>query len=654
MNADLKKAAWNKFLAEGEVEFGAIREEVAASWKRCLQEHHLDPYASIQPIRLTQKEILCRCEKNHTLIEATKTFLNVLQLAVRNLGFILTLTDSDGYLLEVFGDEEIQRLAAATNFIPGCRRKEEDVAGTNSISLSLYLKKPVQITGAEHFNVNNHHWTCSTAPIFSLRNDFLGAVTLSGRAMEAHEHNLGMMIAAARAIENRIAEEDLSREKDNLNSYMDSLLNSVSEGIIAIRNDGEVTHINKVAESMLSIPRRAVIGKHLYKTVGIDPKFWKEFFENNKGADQELALTIAGKTDFFLLSTRPIEVDRTLIGKILILTAKQRVHDLINRFSGGYARFDFTDIIGQNAQFLKQVKLAKMAARNDSRVLLHGESGTGKELFAQAIHNESSRKFGPFVAVSCAAIPCELIESELFGYREGAFTGSRKGGQVGKFELADKGTLFLDEISSMPIGMQSKILRVLEDNEFFRLGDNKPRKVDVRIIAATNRDLLEEVRKGNFREDLYFRLCVLEISIPPLRDRLDDLPLLSKHILNRISSRIGRGPLEVSKDAFQALTSYSWPGNIRELGNYLERAAITCEEGIIKPEHLPERIFSRSILREHIDEDLSSLKAAEQLLIVKMLRQCNGNVSESARRLKISRTTLHRRLKELKILSHAL
>ncbi len=651
MNTDLKKTAWNRFADRGEVDTGVIREEVAASWKRCLYEHHLDPYASIQTVRLSQKEIAERREKNLGLIEATKTFLNVLQLAVRNSGFILTLTDKDGYMLEVFGDAKIQRLAAETNFIPGCRRTEADAAGTNSISLGLFVKKPVQVTGAEHFNINNHHWTCSSAPIYSPRTDFLGTITLSGRAVEAHEHNLGMMIAAAKAIENKIAEEELSRDKDNLNSYLDSLLNSVSEGVIAIRNGGIITHINRVAESMLAVPKAAVIGKQLCKTIEIEPKFWDELLQNNKVSDQELAFNIGGKPNFFILSTRPIEVDRRMVGKILTFTAKQRVYDLINRFSEGHARFEFDDIIGRNAQLLQQVKLAQKAAQTDFRVLLQGESGTGKELFAQSIHNASSRKEGPFVAVSCAAIPRELIESELFGYREGAFTGSRKGGQVGKFELADKGTLFLDEISSMPFDMQSKLMRVLQENEVVRLGDNRYRKVDVRIIAATNRDLLDEVQKGNFREDLYFRLNVVEISIPPLRDRLDDLPHLVKHILGRISSRIGKGPLEVSKKAFRALKNYKWPGNIRELKNYLERASIICEGGIINPEHLPQRIFSESTFHEHIDEDGSSLKETEEFLIVKVLRECRGNVSKSARHLQISRTTLHRRLKEMKLSS---
>jgi PAS domain S-box-containing protein len=637
-------SSWKGLIETGKIETSVLRQEIADSWRRCLFEYKLDPFASKRPIRLSPKEIAERCQKNTVLMGSAKPFLQVLESAVKGSGFIITLADEDGYVLEVLGDEDILKMASANNYLVGCRRAEDEV-GTNAIGLSLYLKKPIQLTGCEHFNVNHHSWTCSSSPIFSPAKGLLGTVTLSGKSIGVHQHTLGMVISAAKAVENKIGEEQFSQEKDSLNSYLDSLLDSISEGIIAIKEDGEITHINRIAEKMLDISKEAVMGKSLKTVVDIDPHTWKEILGYSHISDQEVSVNLSGKPTFFILSTRPIFFGGKIVGKILILTEKQRVYQLIQRFTGGTARFTFDDIIGKNPQFLRQIELAKITSKTDSRVLLVGESGTGKELFAQSIHNQSKRRNAPFVAVSCAAVPRELIEAELFGYKEGAFTGSRRGGQIGKFELADKGTLFLDEISSMPLEMQAKILRVLQENEVVRLGDNKPRNVDVRVIAATNKDLIEEVKNRNFREDLYFRLNVVEIAIPPLRERIEDLPLLAQHILKRIAMRLGTDSIRVSEGACRLLKAYHWPGNVRELENYLERASITCQDGIIEPKHFPSRLFNNSTPQNDLSSEVRGLKEEEKSLIVKALKECKGNISESARKLHISRSTMHRRIR---------
>jgi transcriptional regulator of acetoin/glycerol metabolism len=645
---DCKKTflIWKKFIETGKIDSDVIRPEISESWERCLINYKLDPYATRRPIRLSQEEIVEHLQKYEVLMGASKPFLQVLESAVRGSGFIITLADKDGYVLEVLGDKEILKMAVDNNYLPGCRRTENEV-GTNAIGLSLYTKKAVQVTGYEHFNVNHHSWTCSSSPIFTPIGEVLGAITLSGKSIGVHLHTLGMVISAAKAIENKIGEEQFSREKDRLNSYLDSLLDSISEGIIAIKQDGGITHINRIAERMLHISKEAVIGRSLKTIVDFNLDTWQEVFGSGDISDQEVSINLLGKPIFFILSTKPIFCDGKIVGRILRFTEKQRVHELIYRFTGGNSRFTFNDIIGGDPKFLRQIEFAKIASKTDSRVLLVGESGTGKELFAQAIHNESKRRNGPFVAVSCAAVPRELIEAELFGYKGGAFTGSRKGGQIGKFELADKGTLFLDEISSMPLEMQAKILRVLQENEVVRLGDNTPRKVDARIITATNKNLLEEVKNGNFREDLYFRLNVVEIAIPPLRDRLEDLPLLSRHILKRIAIQLEKDSIKVSEEACRLLKNYRWPGNVRELENYLERASITCEDGIIKPKHLPKRLVISEPSPDNLDTGVKALREEEKTLIMKALKECKGNISESARKLQISRSTLYRHIKEL-------
>jgi transcriptional regulator of acetoin/glycerol metabolism len=639
---------WQHFIKTGEADNRLIRIEIFESWERCLFKYKLDPYGARRPIRLSQKEIAERRHSRAVLLESAKPFLKVLESAVRGSGFIITLSDEEGYVLEVLGDEEILKMAEANNYLPGCRRSEDEV-GTNAIGLSLHEKKPIQVTSYEHFNVRHHLWTCSSSPVFSPEKELLGIITLSGKSIGKHQHTLGMVISAAKAIENKIGEEQLSREKSNLSSHLDSLLDSVSEGIIAINKDGKVTHINRIAEKMLDILKESIVEKPLKTVIDIDSKIWEEILRNSHISDKEMAVNVLGKSNFFILSTRPIEVDGDNVGKILILTEKKRVYELIQRFTGSHAKFTFDDIIGKNPRLLRQIELAKIASKTDSRVLLVGESGTGKELFAQAIHNESKRRKGPFVAVCCAAVPRELIEAELFGYKEGAFTGSRKGGQIGKFELADRGTLLLDEISSMPLEMQAKILRILQEGEVVRLGDNTPRKVDARIIAATNKDLLEEVKNKNFREDLYFRLNIVEIVIPPLRDRLEDLPLLSHHILKRITTQLEKNSIKISEEACRLLKNYHWPGNVRELENYLERASITCEDGVIKPKHLPKHLFISAPPPDNLNIEVRALKEEEKTLIMKALKECKGNISESARKLQISRSTLYRHIKELRL-----
>jgi transcriptional regulator of acetoin/glycerol metabolism len=643
--------AWEKFIETGEIDSGIVRKEIAESWKRCCGLYKLDPYAPKKPIRLFPNEISDLGHRNVLLVEASRPFLKLLEVAVGGSGFIITLADKDGYVLQVVGDEEILKMAEENNYLPGCRRTEDEV-GTNAIGLALHERKPVQTTGAEHFNINHHQWTCSSSPIFSREKELLGAVTLSGKSIGVHQHTLGMAISAARAIENKMVEDQLSLERDGLSSYLDSLLDSISEGIIAVRKDGEVTHINGVAEKMLKIEDRSIIGEFLNSNsvMEIESPTWEEILGAHDISNQEMIAKAAGKWLGCILSTKPIVVKGREIGKILILSEKRKVYELIHQFTGGRARFTFDDIIGKNNEFLRQVKLAKMASKTDSRILLQGESGTGKELFAQAIHNQSKRSNGPFLALNCSAIPRELIEAELFGYREGAFTGARRGGQTGKFELACGGTLFLDDIDSMSFDMQAKILRVLQENEIIRLGDDRARKIDVRVIASTNKDLIDLVKKKDFREDLFFRITVVEIIIPPLRKRMDDLPDLVEHILKRISERVKSKCPRLSDEAFQRLSSFHWPGNVRELENYLERACLLCTDGTINVEHLPARLFipPPSVARS-LDHELRGIKEEEEILIKAMLRKCKGNISKTARNLKISRSTLHRRVKALNL-----
>jgi transcriptional regulator with PAS, ATPase and Fis domain len=308
------------------------------------------------------------------------------------------------------------------------------------------------------------------------------------------------------------------------------------------------------------------------------------------------------------------------------------------------ARYTWDDIVGESEALDEARRVSKMAAATNSPVWIYAESGSGKELFAQAIHNAGPRRAKPFVAVNCASLPPSLIESTLFGYTNGAFTGAQKGGQEGLFERADGGTLLLDEISEMDFNLQAKLLRVLQEREITRIGSASPVSVDVRIISTTNRDLKQMAREGTFRQDLFYRLNVVDIAVPPLRKRKQDIPLLADHFLSRLSYRIGKLVSRISTSAMARLQAHEWPGNVRELENCIERAMNLAEGDTIRVRHLPPSIACPPKFQDPSQSLKARLREFELMLINETVAECNGNKAEAARRLGISFTTLWRRL----------
>ncbi|SHJ59072.1 sigma 54-interacting transcriptional regulator [Paramaledivibacter caminithermalis] len=316
------------------------------------------------------------------------------------------------------------------------------------------------------------------------------------------------------------------------------------------------------------------------------------------------------------------------------------------------AKYTFENLVGDSPK-MKEVKaLAKKAAKTNSNVLILGESGTGKELFAHAIHNASSRNLGPFVKINCAAIPSELLESELFGYEEGAFTGAKKGGKKGKFELANCGTILLDEIGDMPLTMQAKLLRVIQEKEVERLGGNILKNIDVRIITSTNKDLEKLVKKNEFREDLFYRLNVMAIKLPPLRERREDIEALANELKMKIANKLGIYVEGISQEAIEYLKNYDWPGNIRELENVIERAINLLDADlIIKPKHLPERLTRKKTKTYLIgNRNLKSIiEEVEKEVIQECLIKTKGNKNKAAKMLGISRMGLYKKIERYKL-----
>ncbi len=638
--------AWEQMVVKGLTPNYPIRSEILYSWERC-RKMGLDPYRPKKPPTLDTTELSRRLEANRLFIETAKPLMDMVDLSTRGTRFITALADLDGYVMAISGDHETLEMARKNYYLPGCNRSEA-TAGTNAISLALIEDKPIQLVGAEHYNYYHHPWTCSSAPIHDAEGKLIGAFTLSGPSRGLHKHTLAIAVSAAKTIEGQLRERTLTREKHRLNCMLTSIFNSVSDGVIAVNADFTVANLNRSATDMLGLDPAAVVGKALDQVITFDAKLAKALKEKRLLLNQEITFKSPIGVNTYLCSLNPImEGGVPGHGALITLTEKKTVIDIVKRMGGNCAKYEFSNIKGKNAELLRQIEVAKIAAASNSRILISGESGTGKELFAQAIHNYSHRRDGPFVAISCAAIPRDLIEAELFGYREGAFTGARKGGQVGKFELAHCGTLFLDEINGMPLEMQAKLLRALQQKEIVRLGDNRTIQVDVRVISACNSDLLQQVELGDFREDLYYRLNVMEISLPPLRERLDDLAVLISHFMDSYTHEDELYRPAISQDAIQILREHDWPGNIRELENCLERALMLSCGLEITCDHLPKRMIQRHCTCS--SSATLTVKDSLRDLIVQALENHNGNISKAARELNISRSTMYRRLREFKL-----
>lgn len=462
--------------------------------------------------------------------------------------------------------------------------------------------------------------------------------------------------------------QERNRELVLSNGRLNNIFKTMSDGVLIIDKDGIVKKVNRVTEQIFGKPSSELVSSSVLELVGNNAPCAEKILQRHE-AYNDIEILVDGSVGRIhcLSSGTPIEDDQGInSGGVIILRPIEKVQNLINRFSGAHAAFGFDDIIGKSSAFLKTIEVAALAAEGMSSVLLEGESGTGKEVFAQAIHNNSTRRKGPFVAINCGAIPRELIGSELFGYTDGAFTGAKRGGRPGKFELASGGTLFLDEIGDMPLDQQVALLRVLQERKVTRLGDDKIISIDVRIVCATNKNLTEEVKKGNFRQDLYYRLNVVSIKIPPLRERREDIPLLFEYMLDRIGQEWNSKVKYVDPEVTQMLKNYDWPGNVRELQNVVERIISINKGDMVKLEHLPDSILKEKEM-EAKDENpilmqlndsagISARDKVKRLLaekeyqkILALLTQYGGNISQVAREMGVARSTLYRRMQRFNI-----
>ncbi len=443
----------------------------------------------------------------------------------------------------------------------------------------------------------------------------------------------------------------------NILKSSESILQSIHDGIVIADSEENVIYVNEANYRITGTQASEVLGKKVSevvpdshipkvlatgsKLIGITTRVKDKdvisnivpFIHNGK---------IEGAVSIFRDITEIIELNQKLED------AKSTIQHLYEELDFFTAAADSNIIVGNNDAMVQIMKISQKSARVSSTVLLQGESGTGKEVIARFIHKNSSRANKPFITVNCAAIPESLLESELFGYEEGAFTGAKKGGRPGMFELADTGTIFLDEIGDMNFHLQAKLLRVLQDHEIIRVGGIYQKQIDVRVIAATNKNLMEMVEKNTFREDLYYRLAVIKITIPALRDRKEDIHFYINNAIDKIGKRLGKNA-SVTPRAIKLLTEYSYPGNIRELENIMEVCLVSDEDGVIDVNDLPENIIQNK--KEEIHDfnlyfnEFPSLSEVEALVLKKAIESCQSK-SDVAKHLEISRSTLYRKLKE--------
>jgi PAS domain S-box-containing protein len=590
----------------------------------------------------------CSISKYEKLMKANAKLLEIADAIIDSVVSSLTdkrigvyITDSEGIVMRFRGERR------EDPFLGDVRTElREDRAGTNCVDFALRYLEAVSVIGAQHYYQRNHKYAGYAAPIRDVDGRLRGAIGIFVSLEHMNDYMISVVSAAAKAIENGLGVYRSHRIIEQQNDEKQEILDTVTDGIIYLDRSRRITYANKRFLDFIGRGKPGLIGKDVV-TINMRPRISELLDESSDHINLSVKLIGDGKSYKCLLNHHPVSGSNDK--EILIFTATDEIREMASAIAGeGEAVFTFDSIIGVSEAIRYCIDMAKKAADHGARVIIEGESGTGKEMFAQAIHNRSARADEPFVAVDCGAIPRELLESELFGYEEGAFTGARKGGRRGRFEQAHTGTLFLDEISNMPMDMQAKLLRVLQDGMVTRLGGQQAVKADVQIIAATNLELLKEVETGRFREDLYYRLNIVNIKVPPLRERRVDIPLLVNHFIENLRGRTG--VKEIDEEAVGILSGYSWPGNVRQLHNVIEQIMVFVEGARIKASMLPSSVLQNVDsfrMGNGSTDGIDDLSTVSIRYAHNICERLGGNIKRTAEALGVSRSTVYKMLRDV-------
>lgn len=658
--------SWENYIDNGSIPQGNVRPEIIESWQR---SRTVDPRAKHQhqlPNRLLQAKLA----ENLQLVSLSRPVMRELS-EIEGLDSVI-LCDSDGYAVDVAGDPKFDNLK-------GLRFREQDI-GTNAIGIVLVEDNPAQVIGVEHYRQSYHSASGAAVPVHN-REKIMGVLAAYNYSDVLQNGILQALKLGVKIIENQINYKvEQSQITHIYHNTCSSIIDFFHDGFFVVDAQDNLINVNQSCCRMLGIDNReSLIGEYLGNLIADDNRVLDNLLSSDpnefvskfslKGADGIIPCSLVRRR----ITRNPDGSQQTVLG--FVVDSEEQEPGVKYHFPDPYGddSSSLNNIIGHSERWNEVKNLILRGAKVSSSVLIEGESGTGKELVARAIHDESGLK-GPFVAINCGAIPKELLQSELFGYEEGSFTGARKGGGIGQLEVGDGGTVFLDEIGEMPFDMQVNLLRFLQDKMVIRIGSSTPRKVDVRIIAATNRKLKNEVNMGRFREDLFYRLNVIGIELPPLRERVLDIPPITRFFIETICRQFKRDVLSISDTAMHILCAYRWPGNVRELRNVIENAIVFAPGSLITDDLLP------AYLRENSSPGLQSnpskkkmepVAGAENMQgltidearklnqkasaeterdeILQLLDEFGGNVSSVSRYMGISRSTVYRKMRNYKI-----
>ncbi|CAM0557850.1 sigma-54-dependent Fis family transcriptional regulator [Vreelandella titanicae] len=624
-------------LGEGlEVPQLPAQQTIRRSWLRCLNEYQLDP-TQPRPARVVPQQILIEHRESvDELLHVARAGVDQLYQQIAQLGYVLLLTDHRGITVEFRGDpNQDQQLRKAGLYLGA--DWDERFAGTCAVGTCLHDRQAIICHRQEHFDASHISLTCTAAPIADPQGNVMAVLDISALQSptqhESQNFSLSLVTLYARMIEDAYF---LQRYRDCLMVRLDTSREFVhvnGRGLIAIEENGQVIAANAVGRDLISEHQRRWPPWSAHHTPMLGELFECEIAD---------VLSINSATDDQLRAFRA-RVDNTIYFISLLEPRRprpaQQAQPLASSLPEPLVR------LGADDPAMRKVQKLAERLRNEAsvNVLISGETGTGKEVVARALHDSGNRSKGPFIAVNCAAIPEALIESELFGYEPGAFTGGRAKGMRGLIPQAHGGTLFLDEIGDMPLALQTRLLRVLAEREVMPLGANKPEKVDIRVITATHRNIDSMIQQGEFREDLYYRLNGAQLRLPALRDRADKLYVIRRVFDDIIQERASSQSPRLRADAISALLAYAWPGNIRQLKNALAFALATSENEEITVHDLPEQCLSQRITRQATPLPADAGSDSDHTLL-EMLKEQHWNISAVARALGVSRPTIYRQM----------
>jgi transcriptional regulator of acetoin/glycerol metabolism len=639
--------ALSEYFSQGVVSSVPVSDTILRSWRRS-KEHGLDADRPIRDIPvLTESELRPLVEKNRILLTRSRPVMENLYDQIASTSSLVMLADTTGIILHSLGDSDFVDRARTVSLQPGGLWSEQ-FRGTNAIGTALVEQNAVMVRSAEHFTPDNHFLACSASPIFDPHGALLGVLDVSGDCRANQQHTMALVRISAQQIENQMFAEGFESEITLHFHIRPELIGSLYEAIIVFGRDGRFRAANRSALLHLGIDR--YLAGVMQFSEFFDMTFDVLISKACLAAKPVLTLLTRSGTLVFA-RVKGVHPGSTLRGTVV--SGRERgLKPLPERAVPTLETLEFGD-----PKMQKAIAKARQVMGHDISILIEGESGTGKELFAKALHISGPRKQGPFIALNCAAIPEGLIESELFGYQEGAFTGARKKGSVGKIREANGGTLFLDEIGDMPLALQARLLRVLQERIVTPLGGAESFVVDIAIVCTTNRKLRAEIALGRFREDLYYRLNGLLLSLPRLSER-GDLLTLARNMVDQFAEPGFR--VSLSPEVSTLFQNHPWPGNIRQMHNVLRTAlALLGDEQEITPDHLPDDFLEQHEEVVQARKNAPSVVASpspttspgrlddlESHAIRTALEECGGNVSAAARQLGVSRNTVYRKTRE--------